>query len=84
MVSVHAPVRGTPPPPPPAPARRRRPRLPHLSLWWVAFLAAAALALLLLLGWSVVPHASGGHLRAPVARALEGACVSQPALCTAP
>jgi hypothetical protein len=50
----------------------------------VAFLAAAALALLLLLGWTLVPHASGGHLRAPVARALEGACVSQPALCTAP
>jgi hypothetical protein len=83
VVSVHAPVRGTPPPPPPAPARRL-PRLPRLSLWWVAFLAAATLALLLLAAWSLVPHASGGHLRAPVATALQGVCVSQPALCPAP
>ncbi len=47
----------------------------------MAFLAAATLALLLLAGWTLVPHASGGHLRAPVATALQGACVSQPALC---
>jgi len=83
VVSVSAPVRGTPPPPPPAPARRR-PQLPRLSLWWVAFLAAATLVLLLLAGWAMVPHASGGHLRAPVATALQGACVSQPALCAGP
>jgi hypothetical protein len=82
VVSVHAPVRGTPPPRPPAPPPRR-PRLPRLSLWWVGFLAAATLILLLLLGWSLVPHASGGHLRAPVATAFQGVCVSQPALCRA-
>ena len=82
MVTVHAPVRGLPPPPPPAPPRRG-PRLPPLSLWWVGFLAIASIVLLLLLAWSLVPHASGGHLRAPVATALQGVCVSQPALCAA-
>jgi len=82
VVTVHAPVRGLPPPPPPAPPRRG-PRLPRLSLWWVGFLATATLILLLLLAWSLLPHASGGHLRAPVATALQGVCVSQPALCTA-
>ena len=51
---------------------------------WLIYGGRATLTLLLLLGWALVPHASGGHLRAPVARALEGACVSQPALCTAP
>lgn len=75
-----APVRGTPPPPPP-PTRRRAPVLPPVSLLWVGLLAAATLAALLVVGWSLFPHASGGHLRAPVARALDGACVEQPALC---
>jgi hypothetical protein len=49
----------------------------------VGFLATATLILRLLLAWSLVPHASGGHLRAPVATALQGVCVSQPALCAA-
>lgn len=75
-----APVRGTPPPPEPPP-KRRGPQLPRVSLLWVALLAAVTLCGLGLVAWSLVPKQSGGHLKAPVALALEGACVDQPALC---
>jgi hypothetical protein len=79
-VPALAPVRGTPPPPEPPP-RRRGPSLPRVSLLWISLLAAVTLGGLGLLAWSLYPHESGGHLRAPVARALDGACVEQPALC---
>jgi hypothetical protein len=79
-VPALAPVRGTPPPPEPPPPRRG-PSLPRVSLPWIGLLAALMLSGLGLLGWSLFPHQSGGHLRAPVARALDGACVEQPALC---
>ncbi len=75
-----SPVRGTPPPPEP-PRPRRAPRLPQISLLWLGLLATVMLCGLAALGWSLYPHGSGGHLRAPVARALDGACVTQPALC---
>ncbi len=75
-----SPVRGTPPPPEP-PRPRRAPSLPQVSLLWLGLLATVMLCGLTAIAWSLYPHESGGHLRAPVARALDGACVAQPALC---
>ena len=66
-----------------APARRRlrdrRPPAPSLAVLAVG-------SLLVIGGWAylgltMIPRPHGGLLRAPIARTLDGACVTNPVLC---
>jgi hypothetical protein len=81
-----APVRGATPPVVDPPTGRgtdrrvpRRPPAPSLAA--LAILAILAIGGLVTLAWSMLPQPNGGLLHAPVARTLQGACVTSPSLC---
>ena len=79
-----SPVRAAPrPEPPPGPgARRPRPALPRVSGPTIIALTLVALLGWGALAWSIWPRPRVGVLHAPIAQALNGACVTDPSLCS--